>query len=663
MTNKMYQRFLADGEYGAAGMYKEPDRSLFYKKALGIRMYYEHCALPRFSGELLYPSGKIEHKTLVYPDYLHGMYAQFPKFAETYKEAAEQYSAEFLKKYQHIPVQHQVGGCMWTHSFPHYERVLKEGFLSYQQRIDKIQDVEIREGLTHLLKGIEVYVKRCVDYLKSVRGSTELIAALEKVPMHPAENIYEAVVCWNFVMYLDGCDNLGCLEKGLLPYHKGENIVPLIQNLYDNLDANDGYSMALKAPYNELTLQCLEASKGKRRPMIELFADKNTPDCVWEKAFEVIRTQNGQPAFYNGELFLKELQKRLPEISDADLEHFCGGGCTESMIAGYSNVGSLDAGINLGILLEETMLESLETAKDFEAFYDFFMQKVKQTADRITDAICLSQKERAEVCPLPMRTLLVDDCIEKGLDFNNGGARYKWSIINFAGMINVIDSMLVLRDFVFESKKYTPKQLLEYLKADDRAFLAEARNHKACFGLDLEAVNAFSNRISTDIFATLDGKKPYIGSVFLPSCIQFNSQVSAGKSVGATPDGRASRTPLCDSLAAIFGKDKKGPTALLKSVTSLNLKKAVGVPVVGFNIAPTIEDRVLKGLILTYLELGGIQLQITCISREMLEEAYQNPELHKNLVVRVGGYSEYFYVLSDELKKMIINRTIQEKDC
>ena len=81
---------------------------------------------------------------------------------------------------------------------------------------------------------------------------------------------------------------------------------------------------------------------------------------------------------------------------------------------------------------------------------------------------------------------------------------------------------------------------------------------------------------------------------------------------------------------------------------------------VGFNIAPSVTDDTLKGLILAYMQLGGMQMQITCISREMLEEAYKEPEMHKNLVVRVGGYSEYFYVLSDELKRMIINRTIQE---
>lgn len=125
-----------------------------------------------------------------------------------------------------------------------------------------------------------------------------------------------------------------------------------------------------------------------------------------------------------------------------------------------------------------------------------------------------------------MRTLLIDDCIDKGTEYHNGGARYKWSIVNFAGMINVIDSMLVIRDFVFEEKLCEPEDFIE-------------------------------------------------------------------------------------------------------------------------------------ALIMGYMKLGGIQFQITCTSIEKLKEAYENPHMHKNLIVRVGGYSEYFQNLTDELKKMIINRTIQ----
>jgi len=113
-------------------------------------------------------------------------------------------------------------------------------------------------------------------------------------------------------------------------------------------------------------------------------------------------------------------------------------------------------------------------------------------------------------------------------------------------------------------------------------------------------------------------------------------------------------------LGAIFGKDIKGPTALLKSVTALNLERALGTPVLNFSIDPSITDHNLKALILGYMQLGGMQMQITFADAKTLQEAYENPDMHRNLVVRVGGYSDYFWKLSDELKRMVISRTIHK---
>ena len=130
--------------------------------------------------------------------------------------------------------------------------------------------------------------------------------------------------------------------------------------------------------------------------------------------------------------------------------------------------------------------------------------------------------------------------------------------------------------------------------------------------------------------------------------------------VGPTPDGRRKSDPTCDSIAALRGKATDGPTAMLKSVTSLDIPHALGVPVLNFNIEPTFRNDILKSLILSYMEMKGIHFQISCVSREMLEEAYKNPDLHRNLIVRVGGYSEYFCNLTDELKRAVIARTIQK---
>ena len=404
--------FLEIGEYGAAGMYEEPNRSLFYRKSLGIRRFYENCETAIYNGEYLYPSGVVNTSMYIRPHYLNGMEINYAKIAEKSNYAAKAFIDDFAKFKSSVPPEHTVAGNMYTHSMPNYERILKEGLLSYITRIEKIKDDDMREGLIHIIEGIKNYVDRSINYLESVNADKKLINALKKVPMNPADNIYEALVSWNFIMYLDNCDNLGCVASGLYPYFKGEDVTDILKNLFDNLDANNGYSMALGIDYNPLTLQCLEASKGKRRPMIELFVDENTPNDIWNKAFEVIRTSNGQPAFYNPDVLLGGLKEKFKNITDEDIKKFCGGGCTEAMLAGLSNVGSLDAGINLPFILKNVILKALPNVNTFEMFYNRFISEVEKTVLTVTEEIKNSQKLRAEYIPLPMRTLLIDDCID-----------------------------------------------------------------------------------------------------------------------------------------------------------------------------------------------------------------------------------------------------------
>lgn len=654
----MYDKLLEIGEIAAAGLYEEPERSLFYRKSLAIRRYYENCELAEYKGNPLYPSGTIKQKTRSNPHYMYGIDCNI---GAEHPELAKRMAEEFGRYKPTVPPEHTVAGCMWIHSMPNYERILAEGLLSYLPRIEKIADKDMRDGLTHLVLGIKCYVERCVEYLESVGADERLIKIAKKIPLYPAENIEEAVFGWNFVLYLDNCDNLGCLGKGLTPYFKGENIIPLLENLYDNLNENGGYSMSILPDCpKELAVMLLKAAEGRRRPMIELFVDDTTPGEVWSAALETVRSGGGQPAFYNPNVLLPGLEKRFP-IKEGDIRNLCGGGCTEMMLSGLSNVGSLDAGINLPLILEYTIKDKLTDAKNFEDFYYAYVNETKRVTEKVKKEISNSRRERAKYNPVPMRTLLVDDCIDNGKDYNDGGARYNWSIINFAGMINVIDSLLAIKQLIFESKKYTASELIALLSENNESLAAEVKKLPKSFGKDDAEVNEFAHKFSETVFAFTNEGELFEGLGFLSSSIQFMSQVNAGKAVGATPDGRRCGEPLCDSLAAIFGKDTLGPTALLNSVTALDLKSALGTPVVSFNLQKDFDDNILRALIMGYMKRGGVQLQISCASREDLLDAVEHPENHGNLIVRVGGYSEYFTRLSRELQKMVINRTIQNK--
>ncbi len=657
----IYERFMNAGLPCAAAYYEEPERSRFYRKCRAMRVYFETLPLANYTGTLLYPSGGRPKHTSMHITYMDGIW-----FDLKYIESKDAALANYIREHpvhsfkSTIPNEHTVAGNMSLHSMPNYERICAEGFNSYIPRIEKIKDTDIREGLINLVEGIRCYAQRCADYLQSEGADKRLVNALRKVPMNPCETFYEAVVCWNFILYLDCCDNLGCVANGLLPYYKDdEDAIPLLENLFDNLDINGGYSMSIGTDtYNPLVLQCLKALKGKRRPMTELFVSDDMPAEIWDAALDVVKNGGGQPAFYNKEVLLGGLLKRFPEITEQDIKKFCGGGCTESMLAGLSNVGSLDAGINLALIMENCVHEHLENCETYEDFYNKFIAEVQKVTDVVTREIANSQKVRATENPLPMRTLLVDDCIDKGLDFNNGGARYCWSIISYAGLVNVVDSLAVIRSFVFETKKYTAKELCTLLKNNDAAYLSEAKNFKDAYGNGCDSTNREAEKVSTDIFSMLDCVKPYFGLGFLPAAIQFMCAASSGEKVGATPDGRACGTPLCESLGAIHGKDRKGPTVMLESVTSLNLSRALGTPVVNLTVNPEFDNTVLRALIMGYMQKGGIQLQLTCTDKKTLLEAFENPDAHKNLIVRVGGYSEYFCRLPRNLQESIVQRSI-----
>ena len=653
------ERFLSVGEYVASGAFEEENRSLFYRKALALRRFYENCPLPEYTGKPLYPSGPIPFNTNIAVNYMKGIFLRADNFDKENQDLMQIFRKDFDIYSSSVPTEHTVAGNMWTHAMPNYERILQEGLLAYISRIEKMTDKDMREGLLHLVAGIERYNQRCVAYLQSVNADEQLIRSLKKVPMRPAEDIFDAIVGWNFILYLDTCDNLGCLAKGLLPYYKGEDVTKWIANLYDNLDSNNAWSVSLPGDNNPLTIQCLEASKGKRRPMIELLVDENTPEPVWEKAFEVIRTMNGQPAFYNKKEYFEGIKQRFPRIPQEDIEKFCGGGCTETMLSGLSGVGSLDAGINTLLVLEKTVYDYLEKAVSFDDFYNKYLQNLEQAVDIVTAEISNSQLSRAKHNPLPMRTLLIDDCIDNGVEFNNGGARYKWSIVSFAGLINAIDSLLSIKEFVFNKKNYTAKEFIEKLRADDEAFIEQMKGCEIAFGRDDERADIFAGKFSQAVFSMLDNKKPAIGEAFISASVLFNAQAFGGSFVGATPDGRRAKSPLADSVSAIFEKDINGPTALLRSVTALDLSHALGTPVLNFSVQPDYNNDVLKGLILGYIQSGGMQMQISCVSKEILLDAYDHPEKYPNLVVRVAGFSEYFINLSDELKKAVIARSIQ----
>lgn len=653
------QYFKDRNEPFAYGFFEHEEAPRFCRYAQANRRFLEECVLPEYDGGSLYPCGrKLNASYAVLPDYSYTYSINYQKL----KEKCEPEQVEKIKNemdWLSSPAwPHWVGGWAYVHSFPHYHRVETEGLNAYRQRVEKMQDEAMRQGLLSVLEGISCYHQRSLAMLRAKNARTELIEALERVPFEPARTLYEAMVCRNFIYYMDFCDNPGRLDAELYDFYQGEDAEELFRAFFKNVDINDGWSSSIGPEYNELTVQVLRAVKGMRRPSIELRVTKDMPGDIWEAAIESIQAGGGSPSLYNEELYQQGLAERFPHISPEDRMRFNGGGCTETMLAGVSRVGSLDAGINTALVLRDTITESLKTAESFEAFYETLMSNLDTAVSQTFEKLAVTYNRRIEGVPHPMRTLLVDDCIDNEKDFNAGGARVNWSVVNFAGIINVVDSLLAIRELMFEKKVYSGEEFVSLLDAEDEAFYQQLRRCGK-FGVDDEKSDALAADFTEKLFGLLDHYKPVFGEGFLPSSIQFTTYADAGRNIGPTPDGRKNGEPLCDSLSAIHGNDIKGPTALLNSVTHLKLQKALGTPVLNLSLSPQHIDKTLKPLIVSYFEKGGMQAQITCVSREEMLDALEHPEKHENLVVRVGGYSEYFNRLSEALKHSVIARTVQ----
>jgi len=391
------------------------------------------------------------------------------------------------------------------------------------------------------------------------------------------------------------------------------------------------------------------------------------PDDCWEACIDTLATGCGLPALHNEEEFLRSLREAHLGVAERDLGLHNGGGCTETMIHGCSNVGSLDAGINLPLILVDTLKTHIAEVETFDELVAAYKRDVAEVVAEIADAVSANQEAKARLRPQPMRTLLIDDCIDNGREFNAGGARYNWSVINVAGLANVIDSLAAVREVVFGTREKTGAELAEILARDFDGEETFCQRLAQCprFGNDQPEADTIAAEVSEFVFREFLRYAPWRGGKFLGSCLMFTTYAAAGEPVGATPDGRRAGAPLADSGGAMQGRDRRGPTAMVKSVTKIPHCLAPGTLVVNcrlnreFFCTPAGRRR-LRELVRTYFDLGGMQIQINVVDQEVLKDALAHPEKHEDLIVRVGGFSEYFNRLSDALRMTVLERTEHE---
>jgi len=272
---------------------------------------------------------------------------------------------------------------------------------------------------------------------------------------------------------------------------------------------------------------------------------------------------------------------------------------------------------------------------------------------------------RAENSINPLLSCFVDNCLEKGIDIECGGAVYNWVMPSFVGMANLVDSLYVVKKIVFENKEMTLYEFGKILEADFEGyeqFRFRILNSFPKYGNDIDDVDALFGMIAGHI---ADECQKYDGmhsnANLIPSVFCWVMHERFGRNTGASPDGRKSGFPLGDGSGPCQGRESNGPTASVISSTKWNHASFIGGVAVNMKFAKSSlgEDSAstLKSLIKTYLSRGGFEIQINITDKATLEDAVKNPENYKDLVVRIGGYSDYFVRLSPQMQEEVILRT------
>jgi formate C-acetyltransferase len=527
---------------------------------------------------------------------------------------------------------------------------------------------------------------------------TAVTAAFANCFMVPSQTFLQGLLAVNLTWMLDGCDSIGRVDQALGALYEQDIEAGtldirfarrLIDELWRNFERFNGWNLQIggrradgsdgcNALTREFVLAC--GRNRFRRPNVAFRITSDTPDNLLIETLKALAEGSGRPALYNDDLYIKTLLGLDLGLTPADATEIGFGGCTETMIAGLSNCGSLEGTISLAKALELALHNGVDPATGAQAgpatgrFADFatfaaFMTAVKtqirdQTTRFATAANAALQRRFREGDPKLYRTFFTRDCVRNHRSFEAGGARYNWSVVTYQGIANLIDGLAAVNHCVFTRADVAKEALIPALAADFAGFAPVLGPLKAApkFGNDDPTVDAIGAEIMDFACRELLSQRQVRGGRFLPSCIVFATYADAGITVGATPDGRRAGTPLNDSVGAVAGRDTHGPTALLNSVSALPMHLAAGTPVLNLRFQKGTLRRddglaAVAALIRTFFARGGMQIQLSAISREEMLAAQAAPEQYRDLLVRIGGYSEYFTRLSRALQDSVIART------
>jgi len=401
-----------------------------------------------------------------------------------------------------------------------------------------------------------------------------------------------------------------------------------------------------------------------------------TPDAFLKHALRVVRMGYGFPSVFNADAVVREQVRMGKSLEDARA-----GGCSGCVETGAFGKEAyiLTGYVSLPKILELALHDGTDPVtgrrlgpetgdpagfKTFDDLFDAFRAQLRRVLDVKIAGNMLVERMYAALMPAPFLSVLTDDCIEKGRDYNAGGARYNNTFIQFVGIGTITDSLAALSQMVFDEKILDMAAFVSALDDDFKgreALRQRLLNKTHRYGNDDDYADGLMKRVFDELVALVDGRPNGKGGHYRVEMLPTTSHVYFGTMTGATPDGRRAGAPLSEGISPVQGADRKGPTAVMRSAGKMD-HIMTGGTLLNMKFTPSLLEGEagidnLARLVRGYFKMDGHHVQFNVVGADTLRAAQVDPQSHRDLIVRVAGYSDYFCDLSSALQDEIIART------
>lgn len=552
----------------------------------------------------------------------------------------------------------------------------------------------IASGLLKKREEADEYGKRAIDqilvlsdkYLEEAKrcGREDVVEVLKQVPRYPARNFREALQFFRILHYslwLEGNyhNTIGRFDKYVYPYlkkdleegvHTYESALDLLEDfflsfnkdsdLYVGVQQGDnGQSMMLGGideqgndVYNLLSELCLKASCNNKMidPKINLRVSKSTPQQRFTEATRLTKAGLGFPQYSNDDVVIPALEKLGYEHKDA--VNYTVAACWEFIIPNVGADVANIAALSYPKAVDKALHTSFETAETYEDFFKCVQDEIQKECDEICDKI-----HDLWFIPSPFMNVLMDCNIYEGGKYNNFG-------IHGTGISTAADSLAAIKKYVYDEKSLRKKELLEAIDTNftnTPELLHQLRYEAPKLGNNDDEVDAIAVELLDSFANSLKGKVNCRGGIYRAGTGSAMYYLWHANEIGASADGRREKEPFGTNFSVSLFAKVKGPVSVIASMTKPHFCNAIngGPLTLEFHQSVFAEESGVQKvglLVKRYIDLGGHQLQLNTVNLEQMLDAQKHPENHRQLVVRIWGWSAYFIELDKEYQDHVIAR-------